>query len=549
MNNRNYNIYFHTHTISGIIIASLLYVIFFAGSFSFFKDEISAWQSGKSVNEKLSHGLPYQLLLDSLDSKYNLAGRDINFYLYPNTSHCYINIAPSKDTLHNPKAKERAYIGYDFAERKEKSYEESYDMGEFLYRLHFLAQLNQAIPLRIGYPIGYLIAGLVAFLFLFALITGLLLHWDKLVSNFYLFRPWSKWKTLWTDLHTVLGVIGFPFQFVFALTGIILIINTVFLAPFSQLLYKGDMEKVFQDLEYATAAEATFIDKPLTSTPNIQEYMDQTQKRWPGAFFNRVAIKNYGDESMLLSIESEADRKQSFAGTGQITYELKTGKVLTHRSPYDTPTYIASVKSFIYRLHFGDYGGYFVKLVNFILGIAGCVVIISGILIWLVARDKSSVASYKRKFNFWLSNVFLAICLTMFPVTAFSFILIKFIGNVNQTLIYQIYFCSWLVISLYYILRRNLRRTNTETLLLGGILALLVPVVNGVFSGNWLWNTWARHATDILLIDLLWISLGLVALIAFARIKKYQALKAPVERINQGPVPDDQQAYTGDLTY
>jgi hypothetical protein len=78
---------------------------------------------------------------------------------------------------------------------------------------------------------------------------------------------------------------------------------------------------------------------------------------------------------------------------------------------------------------------------------------------------------------------------------------------------------------------------------------LLVPVVNGVFSGNWLWNTWARHAADILLIDLLWISLGLVALIAFTKIRKHQALKAPHERINQIPVPADQQAYTGDITY
>lgn len=520
MNNRNYNIYFHTHTISGIIIASVLYVIFFAGSFSFFKGEISAWQNNKSTTATQNQRLSYQPLLDTLHSKYNLNGRDIYLNFYRNANYCYINIAASKDTVHNKKGKESAYLGYDFEEHKEKSYAESYDMGEFLYRLHFLAQLNQAIPLRIGYPLGYLIAGLVAFLFLFALITGLLLHWDKLVTNFFLFRPWSKWKTMWTDLHTVLGVIGFPFQFVFALTGVILIVNTVFLTPFSQLLYKGDMEKVFQDLEYATATDAVFANQALTHTPAIQPYIDRTQKMWPGAFLNRVAIKNYGDDSMLLTIESEADHKRSFAGTGKVVYEMKSGHVLSHRSPYEGPTYIALVKSFIYRLHLGDYGGYFVKVVNFILGIAGCVVIISGILIWLVARDKSNVASYKRKFNFWLSNIFLAICLTMFPVTAFSFIVIKVIGKVDQSLIYQIYFYSWLVLATYYIARKNLKRTNTETLFLGGILAFLIPIVNGIFSGNWIWSTWMRHATDILLIDVLWLSLGLIALTAFAKIRK-----------------------------
>jgi uncharacterized iron-regulated membrane protein len=51
MNLRRYNIYFNTHTISGIIICAILYVIFFAGSFSFFKNEINAWQK-KRVGQR-----------------------------------------------------------------------------------------------------------------------------------------------------------------------------------------------------------------------------------------------------------------------------------------------------------------------------------------------------------------------------------------------------------------------------------------------------------------------------------------------------------------
>lgn len=522
MNNRNHNIYFHTHTISGIIVAALLYVIFFAGSFSFFKDEISAWQSNTSYVKNKEQVLNYNLLLDSLDQKYDLHGRNLTFYLYPNTPTCYVSIEASQDTINNLKANKTAYINYDFVQQKESTYAETYDLGEFLYRLHFLAQLNSAIPLRVGYPVGYIIAGIVSFLFLFALITGLLLHWNKLVSNFYVFRPWAKWKTVWTDLHTVLGVIGFPFQFVFAFTGIILIVNTVFLTPFSQLLYKGDMEKVFQELEYAALIETPFANKPLNKHINIQQYIDRTQQLWPNAFINRVTIKNYNDEGMMLAIESEADHRRSFAGTGEVLYEMKTNTVLKHRSPYGKPTFIATIKSFIYRLHYGDYGGYFIKLVNFILGITGCVVIISGILIWLVAREKSSIPAYKRKFNFWLCNIFLASCLTMFPVTAFSFILVKALGKVDQNMIYQVYFYSWLVLSLYYIGRRNLNRTNRETLLLGAILAFAVPLANGICTNNWFWNTWMQGAEDIFFIDLLWLTLGALSLVAYRKIRQKQ---------------------------
>src|SRR5690606_24078512 len=132
----------------------------------------------------------------------------------------YVNMGASQDTTVRKKtSKEQtqrrgrrsrgdaAYFQYDFTQRRAASYADTYDMGEFLYRLHFLAQLNQ-VPIRIGTPFGYLVAGLVSFLFLFALITGLLLHWNKIVSNFFTFRPWSKWKTVWTDMHAALGVIG-----------------------------------------------------------------------------------------------------------------------------------------------------------------------------------------------------------------------------------------------------------------------------------------------------------------------------------------------------
>lgn len=72
---------------------------------------------------------------------------------------------------------------------------------------------------QVPYPYGYYLSGFVAFFFLFAILTGIIVHWKKIVSNFYLFRPMAKLKTLWTDAHTALGVIGFPFQFVYAVTG------------------------------------------------------------------------------------------------------------------------------------------------------------------------------------------------------------------------------------------------------------------------------------------------------------------------------------------
>lgn len=545
MNIRNYNIYFNTHTISGITICALLYVIFFAGSFSFFRHEIRAWQHGVSYQSNKAIEKDFDFLLDSLRQSHTLKGRDITFYLQPQSFHASVNMSISKDTtVRKPQPAGEAgqkrgrrgggdatFFSYDFHQAKPSSYAESYDMGEFLYRLHFLAQLNQ-VPIHVGYPFGYALAGLVSFLFLFALITGLLLHWDKIVSNFFIFRPWSKWKTVWTDMHTALGVIGFPFQFIFALTGIILIVNTVLVTPLSKYLYDGKQDVLFQELGFSDAATYDYLYRPIDQNFDINPYLGELQEKWKGSEFSRIFIKNYGDESMHLIVHAKPDPKLNFAGEGKAIYRVKDNTLIYEKDPHTASSYKDKISSIIYHLHFGDFGGYPVKITFFILGIMGCIVIISGILIWLVARDKTNVPKRKRVFNFWASNVFIAICLTMLPVTALTFIAVKVYPQTDQSFIYSVYFYSWLVLSVFYIIRRDLRATNKETLLLGALLGIVIPIANGIYSGNWIWKTFSSGESDILFFDLLWIAIAIVAFIAFLKVhrdgatKDYKQIKA-----------------------
>ncbi|PWJ60490.1 putative iron-regulated membrane protein [Dyadobacter jejuensis] len=536
MDIRKYNIYFHTHTISGIFIAALLYVIFFAGSFSFFKDDISAWQKGESI---VAHK-PVPLLnpvIDSLAGKYNMLGRNIDFNFQRQGQGSYVSMTASADsTISKPKPKpagkrkgrgrrggddDSAYFLYSFQDHKAKGdYAQAYDMGEFLYRLHFLAQLNQAFPFNIGVPIGYLIAGIVSFLFLFALLTGLLLHWDKIKSNFFLFRPLSKWKTVWTDLHTALGVIGFPFQWMYAVTGVVLIVNYVILTPFTNLLYGGDSDKIYQSLQYNRNLEVSYTYQPMTAGFDLDAFVSHWKQEWKGSPITRVYVRNYGDQSMQVYMEAKPDPRNNFAGSGLIHVEAATGKVLAQKAPIGGGNYIDGVKSLVYHLHFGDFGGKPLRIVFFILGLMGCAVIISGILIWLVARDKVSTEGYKRRFNFWASHVFIAACMSMMPVTAFTFIMLKVLPKLDQTIIYQTYFYSWLVSSSYFIIRRDLALTNRQTLVWSAVLSLGVPIANGFATGLWMWTTWQQGAFDIFFIDALFLVLSVCCTFAYLRIRK-----------------------------
>ena len=532
-NLRNYNIYFHLHTISGIFACLLLFVIFFAGSFSFFKTEITAWQNNASYKANPRAAIAYDNFIDSLAQTKNLQGRDISFFLSRPPA-VFVSLSATKDSTlaaetaaPGAKTTKRGAPGgalsffYNTVNKKQGSYKDTYGMGEFLYRLHFLAPLNQ-LPVKTGYPFGYLLAGIVSFLFLFALITGLLLHWGKIVSGFFTFRPWAKLKTLWTDAHTALGVIGFPYQFLYAVTGLFLIVNSVLVVPFSKVLYKGDDKKLYSDIGFRNDSTYNYAYQPLPQKVAIEPFIDRTKALWPAAILERIKIKNYGDSSMHIELEGANPANKQLTGSGKIVYHAATAAIVEQKAPAAPATYSEKVIGLMHRLHFGDYGGYPLKIVYFILGLLGCVVIISGLLIWQVARNKKNMPAHKRRFNFWTANIFIAICLSMFPVTAFSLIMVKVLGIAGQEATYRLYFYSWLVLSACFVIRCNLKRTNKEALLLGSLLALVIPIVSGICSGNWLWHTWQTGATDILCIDLLWLVIGIIGLYCYYKIRQQE---------------------------
>jgi len=470
----------------------------------------------------------YDRLLDSLDARHRLRGRDIIFYVY-NDVLTFVSMDPSRDTTWTtaagmagrrptPNPAEGAYFYYDFSRQRAAGYAEAHDLGEFLYRLHFLAPLNE-VPIRLGYPFGYVLAGIVSFMFLFAVITGLLLHWDKLFTNFFTFRPWSRWKTVWTDLHTTLGVIGFPFQLLYAVTGMVLIINILLLQPFSHWLYEGDTEQLYTEIGDGDGRPTAYQHRPLEGQVSLNRYLQDLQVRWPECRLNRIYIRNYGDESMRITIDADAEPSRHFAGHGRLVIYPAQDSVAYEKSPYHSAEQPDRIKAFVYRLHFGDFGGYPVKTSFFVLGVMGCLVILSGILIWLVARDKKSVPLHKRRFNHWAANTFVAVCLTLLPVTAFTFIMVKIQPAAGLAFIYRTFFGSWLFLSVVYTVRSNLAITNRDTLLMGGLLGLAVPIVNGWSTGCWFWDTARTGALDLLTVDLLWLCIAAAALTAAYRVR------------------------------
>lgn len=509
MSKRIYNVLFHLHTVSGIVISVILYVIFFAGSFSFFRDEIVNWERNHAVDFSENISIDYDAALDSLDQLYALQGRNISISKHYVERRIGVSLDPSQDSLAEEQGKKKHFFYQDTETLGTTDYATSYSLGEFLYRLHFLAQ--------IPHPYGYYLSGFTAFFFLFAIITGILVHWEKIVSNFYLFRPWAKLKTIWTDAHTALGTIGLPFQFVYAVTGAFFMIKAVLIAPSVFALYDGDQSALFEDLGYGEP-EISFQYEPLSTSFSVNEFVDQTAQDWPEFNINHLHIFNYGDANMHVSIEGEMDWNSKFTGPGKRLYKVATGELVEEKDPFAKASYLDGVKNSLYRLHYGDYGGYALKVISFVLGIISCFVIASGIMIWLVARRKKNIPEKRRKFNERVASVYMAICLSMYPVTGLAFIAVKTLGS-GMTFLYQFYFITWLVATAFLIWKKDINYMNRVTLLSGSVIGFLIPIVNGVISEEWLWEALHDGHFQVLFVDVFWLALSATTFWVYLKIK------------------------------
>ena len=524
MNNRNYNVFFHLHTVSGITITIGLFIIFFGGAFALFRQEIGEWESGKYESIKTvsvqSGKTDYNRIMDSIENTVpSLYGRNVYVYSEGTSDKQSIYISPSDD----PKTDSLGKIAYEYEVSPKdyalKSHQSSFSLGELLYLLHFYYQLDR---------IGYYISGLVALFFFLAIVTGILVHWQKIKSNFFVFRPKQKLKTVWTDAHTALGVIGLPFQFIYALTGSMFGLGIIVASSNALWIYHGDAEKMYDDvIREETAADSLGIKQ--TFEVNYNQLVSETAKKWTDFKVDRLHMKYFGSKTMQIEVSGYENIQERFLGQGSVTFNGLTGKAVKIKSPGNMG-YYDDVWSSVRRLHYAQFGEigtfntYFLKLIYFLMAFLTCFVIISGVLIWLEARNKKNIPEKKKRYNQRVGSIYLAICLSMLPVTAGCFLVSKLlpesVAESRESILNYSFFLGWLALTMLLTFKRNKAFTNKFCLLAGGILGLFIPVVNGISSGNWFWRTWSSAEYGIFSVDMVWLCIGIICLLVVKRLRK-----------------------------
>ncbi|MEM0941108.1 MAG: PepSY-associated TM helix domain-containing protein [Bacteroidota bacterium] len=500
LSNKNYNVLFHTHTVAGIVISFALFVIFYAGSFALFRNEITQWENA-DLRQPIQENFDLDTALMKIDSVYGL-----NYYkntnIFPPSEESpvmYVYGAFNKtDTTTERMAAYISPINMHIQDVKEPLT----TVGNTIYFLHYFRQ----IPV-----IGLYLSGFVALFFLFAIVTGLLIHWRNLLTKFYAFIKEGKWKTIWTNAHTVLGVIGLPFQMIYAITGAFFGLLILILLPVTFLLYEGDQEKLVNKVNPAAALEVD-KDAPSYEHFSLTELRKNINHMYPEHHVRSVLVRNYGKEDALAFWRIDG---KGILSSGSLAMRLKDGEVLEKYSIIpDKRNYSYSVIDFITKLHFGSFGGYTMRIIYFILAMITCFMIISGVLIWRTARDNNKYTLKQRLFHHIITKWYLAICLSMFPAFAVLFLSNKLIPidlENRVDLVNKIFFLSWLVLTIVGLFWNKYSQQNRNYLIMGGFLSLLIPMVDGIVTGGWVWNTWKPHPW-VSYIDLFWFFAGVISL-------------------------------------
>ncbi|MEL6535375.1 MAG: PepSY-associated TM helix domain-containing protein, partial [Bacteroidota bacterium] len=384
-------------------------------------------------------------------------------------------------------------------------------VGDTIYYLHYFRQIPVA---------GLFISGFVGLFFLFATITGLLIHWRNLFTKFFAFIKEGKWKTIWTNAHTVVGIIGLPFQVMYAVTGAFFGLLTLILLPSVVVLYEGDTNQVFNKINPENTIPVD-PHAPKAEHLAFSTLLQQVTEAYPDYHITRAVVKNYGKEGALCTWR--LDDPEGIVTTGSITMFMQDGVVLDEVSIFPTAkTYSQSVIDFITKLHFGSFGGLLLKVVYFILSLLTCFMIISGVLIWRTARDNGRYTVAQRRFHHRVTKFYLAICLSLFPAFAWLFVLNKAIpmdmmGRTSW--VNGLFFIGWLALTIVGLFWNNYGRLFKRYLWMGGVVSLLVPVANGLVTGDWFWQVW-NTLPHVAYVDVFWLGAGFTALFLAFRVVK-----------------------------
>jgi len=384
------------HTWSGLLVGWVLFMVFLAGTSAYFRDEISFWMKPElhavARAAATSQPLAASAAVNFLQAKAASSPRwtvDLPSSREPALRASWAGPpaprasgAPGASPPQRRGRQESATLDPTTGERMETPRQTR--GGDFFYRLHF--DLHY-MPARWG----RWIVGVCAMFMLVAIVSGVVTH-KRIFKDFFTFRP-KKGQRSWLDAHNATAVLALPYHLMITYTGLVTLMF-MYMPWGPEVVYKGDqrtyISEVFPSSNAAGNAPRSTAPAPLRP---VAEMAQAASRAWDSAPIARMVVSNPNTAGATVTFHRHDTGSLSSIQAAMV-FDGATGALLSHFGD-DLPA-ASQTRGVLYGLHLGRFSAPLVRWLFFLSGLAGSVMVATGLLLWAVKeRQKFAKALAK----------------------------------------------------------------------------------------------------------------------------------------------------------
>lgn len=360
------------HTWTGIVAGLALFIAFYAGALTMFKEPLARWASPPAAALTPLDRVD-ELITRTLAARPD-ARKDFTLHLGDGRG------VPGRLSWQKSRQDESPWTaeltGGGELEIVQRSPSALAQIVDFLHR-------TAGIPGDLD--IGTAFTGVMSALYLLALVSGVVVVVPSLVKDFFALRLGPNLKRLWLDAHNLVGIVSLPFHMVIALTSVVFGLHDTIYDSLDAVVYEGRLRQVMRASSPFNAVRPD--ERPAAMLPH-QELIARVVAMEPGFRPVSLQYREGGTRGALVRVWGH-DPRHLVRGKGFAVVSPVTGEVVnTEYLPGHQGPWSATVASF-FSLHFGSFGGAPIRWSYFFLGLAGAFLFYSGNLLWIETRRRT----------------------------------------------------------------------------------------------------------------------------------------------------------------
>ncbi|MHC0505665.1 PepSY-associated TM helix domain-containing protein [Achromobacter aegrifaciens] len=503
-------IYKSVHTWTGILTGMALFIAFYAGALTVFKEPLTRWATPPAAVAPVALEDAPDLIARTLQARPDVA-KGFSIHLQ-DAEHVPARMSwevRDRQADDHDESSIRHHVAYLDA-RGELRLEEAAPSG----LMPFIDVLHRVVGLPVDSDPNRWFMGIVASLYAIALVSGVIVLLPSLVKDFFALRVGKNLKRMWLDAHNVVGIVSLPFHIVMALSSVVFAFHDGIYDLQDKLMYEGKLESVFQ--RSGGGAPAGEVRNPADMlTP--AELLAQARALAPGFEPYGLQYQQVASPRAIVRVWGKDDSAVSpRARGGFVALDPYSGKVLNRDylpGGQDAPN--LWVSSF-FALHMASFGGAAVQWLYFLLGLAGAWLFYSGNLLWIETRRKranrqTGEIPVQRLDTRLMASATVGVCLGCVCGISLMMVASKglsgHVGDLNawlRALYYMAFFAS-----LAWAFLRGGAAAGVHLLWVAAALTLAIPaasLVGGLFPASGLW---AHTSAAALAVDATALAAGL----------------------------------------